>query len=114
MGPAFTVIPQLFSIPVLIVSYSLICQTIETSPLRYLLIASELASFIPQVISFFLYISPSSFYSREWRATNMSKRITALTQCHRQSPSTLSTILSTRNIRSKYALETIQMQQSQL
>jgi hypothetical protein len=84
IGPAFTLVPQLFSLPLFIASILLVCQTIETSPLRYLLIISYFTSFIPQLISFFLYISPSSLYFKEWHATNMSKRIDALKQWYTQ------------------------------
>jgi hypothetical protein len=59
IGPAFTLVPQLFSLPLFIASVLLVCQTLETNPIRYLLIMSYFTSFIPQLISFFLYISPS-------------------------------------------------------
>jgi hypothetical protein len=97
IGPAFTLVPQLFSLPLFIASILLTCQNIETSQLRYLLIASHFSSFIPQLISFFLYVSPSSFYSREWHATSMAKRIDALKNCHRHVPSTTSRIFSSIN-----------------
>jgi hypothetical protein len=52
IGPALTLIPQLFSLPLFIVSIAFICQEIETNPLRYLLIVSYLISFIPQFTTF--------------------------------------------------------------
>lgn len=78
IGPAVTLIPQLFSLPLFIASLTLVCQTIETSSIRYLIIISYFITFIPQLISFFLYVSPSSLYSREWHATDLSKRLTML------------------------------------
>jgi len=80
IGPAFTLIPQIFSLPLFIISVVFACQDIKTSSLRYLVIVSYLTSFIPQLITFFLYISPSSFYTREWRATNLEKWINHFNQ----------------------------------
>ena len=94
IGPGLTLIPQLFSLPLFISSFTLDCQNIENSWIRYLLIISYWTSFTPQMISFFLYISPSSFYSDEWRKTKLRQQITSLLQ-RRQSeraplpPSTL-------------------------
>lgn len=73
IGPGISLIPQLFSLPLIIFSFSLACQNIENSWLRYLFIASYWISLIPQLISFFLYISPSSFYLSEWYKTTMAK-----------------------------------------
>jgi hypothetical protein len=67
IGPGLTLIPQLFSLPLFISSFTLDCQNIDQSWLRYLLIASYWSTFTPQLISFFLYIAPSSLYSDEWR-----------------------------------------------
>ncbi|CAF0816639.1 unnamed protein product [Adineta ricciae] len=78
IGPAVTLVPQLFSLPLFITSLTLACQTIETSSIRYLIIISYFITFIPQLISFFLYVSPSSLYSHEWHATDLSKRLTML------------------------------------
>jgi len=54
IGPGVTLIPQLFSFPLFIVSIAFACQEIENSSLRYLLIISYLIRFIPQLTSFFL------------------------------------------------------------
>lgn len=83
--PLITVVPSmfsLFSLPMLIVGFSLGCQVSENSSIRYLLIASYFLTFVPQMATFLLYIYPSSFYRREWQATSLSKRITALRQHH--------------------------------
>ena len=71
IGPAFTLLPQLFSLPYFIASLTLRCQNLQSSRLRYLLTVSYLARFVPQLMSFVLYISPSSFYCQEWRATKI-------------------------------------------
>ena len=79
--PVITVVPSmfsLFSLPFLIVGFSLGCQISENSSIRYLLIAFYFLTFVPQMATFLLYIYPSSFYRREWQATSLSKRITAL------------------------------------
>jgi hypothetical protein len=73
IGPGITLIPQLFSLPLFIISFTLYCQNLENSWVRYLLIVSYFTSFIPQLISFMLYVLPSSFYSKEWRATKIGR-----------------------------------------
>jgi hypothetical protein len=78
--PIITLVPSifsLFSLPFVIVSYSLGCQNIEISQLRYVLMTSYFISFIPPVITFFLYISPSTLYVKEWQSTSIGKRIAA-------------------------------------
>lgn len=94
--PIITVVPSvffLFSLPFLIVAFSLGCQSVENSWIRYLLITFYFITFIPQTTTFFLYIYPSSFYWKEWQATVISKRITAFRQ-HRspKDSTTLSTV----------------------
>ena len=73
IGPGITLIPQLFSLPLFIVSFTLYCQNLENSWMRYVLIVCYFISFVPQMTSFMLYVSPSSFYSSEWYATKMGK-----------------------------------------
>jgi intracellular septation protein A len=75
LGPSITLVPQLFSLPLFISSFIFNCQNLEDSWLRHFLIVSYWISFTPQWTSFFLYISPSSFYSNEWRQTNLSRWI---------------------------------------
>ena len=75
IAPAFTLIPQIFSLPFFIASFSLQCKNIQSHHLRYLLIGSYFTTFIPQVTSFFLYIAPSSYYLKEWRTTAIGRRI---------------------------------------
>ncbi len=79
--PTITLIPSifsLFSLPLFITSFSLGCRNIESSPLRYPLIVFYFISFIPQIITFFLYVYPSSLYFNEWRLTRMGQWIAAL------------------------------------
>lgn len=94
IGPALTLIPQLFSLPIFISSAAFVCRSIETTSLRYLIIVSWAASFIPQLTTFFLYISPSSFYKREWHATELSKWLHRVLSLHYQVPPTGATIFS--------------------
>ena len=75
IGPGITLIPQLFSLPLFVSAFVLDCQNLDNSWLRYLLIVSYWISFTPQWTSFFLYISPSSFYSNEWRKTSIGRWI---------------------------------------
>ena len=86
IGPSITLVPQLFSMPLFISSFIFNCQNLEESWLRHFLIVSYWISFTPQWTSFFLYISPSSFYSNEWRQTNVGRWITKLPHHHAPSP----------------------------
>ena len=77
VGPALTLIPQLFSLPYFVASLMARCQNLQESGLRYLLMISYFTTYIPQLMSFVLYISPSSFYSQEWQATDVGKWVMA-------------------------------------
>ena len=84
IGPTITVIPQLFSLPLFISSFVFDFQNLENSWLRHFLIVSYWISLTPLWTSFFLYISPSSFYSSEWHKTDLGRWINHL--LHRHSP----------------------------
>jgi hypothetical protein len=86
IGPGITLVPQLFSLPLFIISFTLYCQNLESSWVRYLLIVSYFTSFIPQLISFILYILPSSFYSTEWHATKMGQLVSDYFRCSQPVP----------------------------
>jgi hypothetical protein len=73
IGPGITLVPQLFSLPLFVISFTLYCQNLESSWVRYLLITSYFTSFIPQLTSFMLYVLPSSFYSTEWQNTKINQ-----------------------------------------
>ena len=91
IGPAFTLVPQLFSLPYFIASLILRCQNLQGDRLRYLLAVSYLTGFIPQLLSFVLYISPSTFYLQEWRATTLCQRLKRNTNARRQPVDTVAT-----------------------
>ena len=97
VGPGITLIPQLFSLPLFISSFTLDCQNIENSWLRYLLITSYWTSFIPQLISFFLYICPSSFYFDEWSKTKMGQWMNARFQVHQPQRTTITAAMGLSN-----------------
>jgi hypothetical protein len=81
--PAITLVPSIFSLftlPLFIIGLSLRCQNLENHPLRYLQIAFYSITFIPQMITFPLYIYPSSFFWKQWQSTTISKRISAFRQ----------------------------------
>lgn len=81
--PIITVIPSifsLFSLPLFIASFSLACRNIENSSLRYLLIIFYFISFIPQMMTFFFYIYPSTLYFNEWRLTKIGQWIMSYRQ----------------------------------
>ena len=75
IAPAFTLIPQLFSLPFFLASLILKCQNFNNNNLRYLLILSYFIKFVPQLTSFWLYISPSSLYCTQWERTRLSNWI---------------------------------------
>ena len=97
VGPAITLVPQLFSLPLFISSFVFDCQNLEDSWLRHFLIVSYWISFTPQWTSFFLYIIPSSLYSNEWGQTKVRQWINTLSYRHSSAPrkATTFTALST-------------------
>lgn len=81
--PTITLIPSvfsLFSLPLFIISFSFGCQNLDSNGIRYSLIAFYFISFIPQIITFFLYVYPSSLYFTEWRSTKIGQWFAALRQ----------------------------------
>ena len=74
-GPGLTIIPQLFVLPQFVIAFKLLCQNLDAGGTRYVLMACNLAMFIPQSISFTLYVLPSTFYSRQWRNTRVGQRV---------------------------------------
>jgi hypothetical protein len=77
--PTIALIPSifaLFSLPLFILSFSLSCQNLESNPMRYPMIAFYVISFIPQIITFLLYVYPSSLYFNEWHLTKIGQWIT--------------------------------------
>ena len=100
LGPAITLVPQLFSLPLLISSFVFDCRNLEDSWLRHFLIVSYWISFTPQWTSFFLYILPSSLYSSEWRRTNVHHWINSLRHRQASAPTTatLTGLLAARNL----------------
>jgi hypothetical protein len=91
VGPAITLVPQLFSLPLFLSSFIFNCHNFENSWLRYFLIVSYWISFTPQWTSFFLYISPSSFYSNEWRKTKIGRWMNTFRLRHPRAPTTTTT-----------------------
>ena len=75
LAPSVTMLPQLFALPQFILSFSLACQEFNVAWQRYLLIISFFMVYLPQVISYKLYISPSSFYKEEFEATKLGIKI---------------------------------------
>ena len=76
--PAITLIPSLFSffsLPLFIMALAFVCQNLEQHPLRHLLLTFYLLIFVPSIMTFILYIYPSSFYWDQWLQTDMSRRI---------------------------------------
>ena len=71
--PAIALIPSIFSLLFFIISFTLDCQNIDQSNMRYLMIIFYFISFVPQMITFLLYIYPSSFYFNEWRLTKLGR-----------------------------------------
>ena len=79
--PALTLIPSLFSLfslPFLIISFSVGCQNVDEDPVRYVLIVFYFVTYVPPMLMFILYISPSSFYCKEWESTAIRQWMTAL------------------------------------
>ena len=94
LGPAITLVPQLFSLPLFISSFVFDCQNLEDSWLRHFLIVSYWISFTPQWTSFLLYVVPSSLYSNEWRQTKLGRLMKTLLR-HGSTPKTKTTTIFT-------------------
>jgi len=75
LAPLVTMVPQLFALPQFIFSFSLACKEFKVNWQRYLLIISYFLTYLPQVISYKLYISPSSFYKEEFNAAKLHHRL---------------------------------------
>lgn len=75
LPPSVTMLPQLFSLPQFILSFSFACQEFKLAWQRYLLIIAFFITYLPQVFLYKLYISPSSFYTEEFHATHLYKTI---------------------------------------
>jgi hypothetical protein len=98
--PAVALVPSFFSLlslPLFIASSSLDCGNLENSPKRYVLISFYLISFIPQMITFFIHVHPSSFYSNEWRLTRVGKWLTEWKQRRLFTTTINSSILKEKN-----------------
>ena len=80
LAPSVTMIPQLFSLPQFILTFSFACQEFQLVWQRYLLIISYFTTYLPQVISYKLYISPSTFYKDEFHQTKLYRKISQWTQ----------------------------------
>lgn len=94
IGPAITLVPQLFSLPLLVSALVLGCRTLEDSWLRHFLIVSYWISLTPQWTSFFLYIVPSSLYWSEWRKTSVGRWMSSVRHRDKSAPTTAFTVLS--------------------
>ena len=99
LGPAITLVPQLFSLPLFISSFLLDCRNLDDSWLRHFLIISYWISFTPQWTSFLLYIVPSSLYSSEWRKADLHRWIDNLLHRRSSVPVTAATFSALSSIR---------------
>ncbi|CAF2143827.1 unnamed protein product [Rotaria magnacalcarata] len=63
------------ALPHLIISFSLACSDLDTKWQRYMLIISYFAAYVPQCLSFHLYVQPSQLFLREFHATKMWKTL---------------------------------------
>ncbi|CAF3774508.1 unnamed protein product [Rotaria socialis] len=63
------------ALPHLIISFSLACNDLDTKWQRYMLIISYFAAYVPQCLSFHLYVQPSKFFLREFHATKIWKML---------------------------------------
>jgi hypothetical protein len=83
--PAITLLPSIFSLftlPLFVIGFSFECHNLENNSLRYLLISCYFITFIPQMVTFLLYIYPSSFYWKQWQTTTISKWIATFRHQH--------------------------------
>ena len=75
LAPSVIMLPQLFSLPQFILSFSFACQEFNVTWQRYLLIIAFFTAYLPQTLSWKLYVSPSSLYTEEFHASDFYKKI---------------------------------------
>ncbi|CAF0959549.1 unnamed protein product [Didymodactylos carnosus] len=61
------------ALPQFLISFSLACTELNIAWQRYLLTAAYFCSYLPQVLGYYLYIVPSTFYREEFSATIFGK-----------------------------------------
>jgi len=61
----------LSALPQLIISFLLACTDFDIRWERYLLIIAYFFSYTPQILTFHLYVQPSTFFLHEFYSTNM-------------------------------------------
>ncbi len=59
------------ALPQLIISFSLACTDLDIKWERYLLILGYFFSYTPQILTFHLYVQPSTFFMTEFYSTNV-------------------------------------------
>jgi hypothetical protein len=69
LAPLMTMLPQPFSLPQFIFSSSFACQEFEVNWQRYFIM------YLPQALAHKLYVSPSSFYTNEFHAENLVRKL---------------------------------------
>ncbi|CAF3331924.1 unnamed protein product [Rotaria socialis] len=65
----------LSSLPQAILSFSYACTELKQSWQQYSLLTAYFLSYLPQVLGFFLYVLPSTVYSKKFRQTFIGKRL---------------------------------------
>jgi len=65
----------LSALPQLIISFSLACTELDTKWERYLLITAYFFSYSPQMLTFHLYVAPSTFFLTEFYLTNIGAKL---------------------------------------
>ena len=70
--PIITVISAL---PHIIISFSLACTELDRAWQRHLLTTTYFLSFIPQILTFHLYVQPSTMFMKEFYSTYVGKTL---------------------------------------
>lgn len=70
-----TIMIILSALPQFIISFSLACTDLDTRWERYLLIIAFFFSYTPQILTFHLYVQPSTFFLTEFYSTNMGSSL---------------------------------------
>jgi hypothetical protein len=61
------------ALPQFIVSFSFACTELNVAWQRYILTIAYFMSYLPQILTYLLYIQPSTFYKSEFHLTSISK-----------------------------------------
>jgi hypothetical protein len=71
--PSFIIIAS--ALPQFIISFNFACTELNIAWQRYVLTTAYFLSYFPQILTFLLYVQPSTFYKSEFQLTQIGKML---------------------------------------